>query len=134
MVDRIERPDSPLHRIVETDRSGDEEKQRRQLLEEEEKKKDSFGEKPPWEKIITKPIKARGSNPLLTKEELSRSMMRPDDEEEESWTWRLRHQPLVALGILDIDAKPRWGMIATYLLGLGGLVVSTLLLVRVFYP
>ncbi|MDO8461230.1 MAG: hypothetical protein Q7S98_00050 [Deltaproteobacteria bacterium] len=132
MVDRIERPDSPLHRILEADKSGDEEKQRRQFSEEEEKK-DSFGKKPSWEKIITKPMKARGSNPLLTKEELSRSMMIPD-EEEESWTWRLQHQPLVALGILDIDAKPRWGMIATYLLGLGGLVISALLFVRVFYP
>ncbi|MBI1910193.1 MAG: hypothetical protein HYS22_08505 [Deltaproteobacteria bacterium] len=137
MVDRVERPDSPLYRVLETDKSGDEGKRQHQGEEEDQKKKDAFGQKQswanrPWEKVIAKPANVRSANPLLTSKEMIRAGMNhtPEEEEDKSWTWRLKHAPLVALGVIDLEHRPRWGMIATYLLGICGVVVSLTLLIR----
>ena len=137
MVDRIEKPDASLYRIQEADATGDEQKQQR----------DDGGETPDTGKD-----KFRNKSSLAITSEISKQAglrgpqifgRRPgqiiptpvSDEEEDqgSWTWRLKHEPLVALGILDFDRRPRWGMITTYLLGLSGVLTSFVLILRFLY-
>lgn len=136
MVDRIERPESSLYKVLETDRAGDEGKGA-QAESEDPQDKDHFKKRG---KDLSKKIavSSRKSSPLFGNRQMDTSPWvgagrSAGTETTPSWTWRLKHTPLVALGILGVDHTPRWNMIGLYALGLTGLIGSLTLFIIFLY-
>ncbi|MDO8643417.1 MAG: hypothetical protein Q7S00_00425 [bacterium] len=135
MIDRIERPD-PAYKVLESNATDDQRKD--QDTEEEDEKGDKFqGKKGRDLKSLSKEKNSSRlwSRAFGAKAPSFQSIETTATEEGEdgSWTWRLKHRPLIALGILDFDNKPRWGMFMMYLLGLGGLIISLVLIIQFIY-
>lgn len=146
MVDRIEKLDPKLYRVQESREDRERRQKQEQEGEEREPEKDEFdqGKKPFWKKLIpdaaANPVGVRPTWKLPEatgvpgerfREEQSGDPSVSTETKEESLT--LSRRVLVLWGIIDLEGKPRFPVIVTYLVVVTVITVSTFLILGILW-
>ncbi len=148
MVDRLVKIDSGLNRVLETrDDQGRGGGQQPEDDEKDKKKKDKYDKgKPFWKRLVPdsegqpgRSVRARLAsgekpNPLQLRQDAL--LGKPTDEDmtdEEEMSVTLSRRILVLWGVVDIDGKPRFQVIVTYVVVATVIVVSTILIFGILF-